>query len=92
LKIPDSVPADVKALLQKFPSILRTGEVKPTLTPGVRHHIHISSHPRVFAKSHRLDREKLQFAKAEFERLESAGIVRRSFAHGPQKKDGSWRP
>jgi hypothetical protein len=29
-KIPDSVPDDVKTLLQKFPSILRTGDVKPT--------------------------------------------------------------
>jgi hypothetical protein len=38
-KIPDSVPADVKALLQIFPSIVRTGDVKPTPTHGVEHHI-----------------------------------------------------
>ncbi len=31
-KIPDSVPADVKTLLQKFSSILLTGDVKPTPT------------------------------------------------------------
>jgi hypothetical protein len=31
-KLPDSVPADVKALLQKFPSILRTEDVKLTPT------------------------------------------------------------
>jgi hypothetical protein len=57
--IPDSVPADVKILLQKFPSILRTGDVKPTQTHGVEHHIHTSSHPPVFAKYGHLDLEKL---------------------------------
>jgi hypothetical protein len=92
------VPDDVKTLLQKFPCILRTGDVKLTSTHGVEHHIHTSSHPPVFAKSHRLDPEKLQIAKAEFKRLESAGIVRRSKSpsasplHMVPRKDGSWRP
>ncbi len=45
---PDSVPADVKTLLQTFPSILRTGDVKPTPKHGVEHHIHTSSHPPVW--------------------------------------------
>jgi hypothetical protein len=54
-KVPDSVPADVKNLLQKFPFILQTGDVKPTPTHGVEHHIHTGSHPPVFAKSCRLD-------------------------------------
>jgi hypothetical protein len=64
------VPIDVKTLLQKFPSILCTGDVKPTPTHGVEHHIHTGSHPPVFAKSRRLDLEKLQIAKAEFKRLQ----------------------
>jgi hypothetical protein len=72
------VPADVKALLQKFPSILRTRDVKPTPTHGVEHHIHTGNHPPVYAKSRRLDPKKLQIAKAEFKRLESAGIIRNS--------------
>jgi hypothetical protein len=39
------VPADSKALLQKFPAILRTRDVKPTPPHGVEHHIHTGSHP-----------------------------------------------
>ncbi len=44
-KIPDFVPDDVKILLQKFPSILRTRDVKPAPNHGVEHHIHTGSHP-----------------------------------------------
>jgi hypothetical protein len=73
--IPDSVPEDVKRLLQNFPSILRTGDVMPTPTHGMEHHNHKGSHPPFFAKS---CPEKLEIAKAEFKRLESASIVRHS--------------
>ncbi len=45
--IPDTVPADVKRLLLKFPNILHMGDVMPTLTHGVEHHIHTGSHPPV---------------------------------------------
>ncbi len=92
------MPADVKTLLQKFPSILCTGDVKLTATHGVEHHIHIGSHPPVFAKSRRLDPAKLQIAQAEFKRLEPAGIVRRSKSpwasplHMVPKKEGTWWP
>jgi hypothetical protein len=61
-KIPGSVPTDVKLSLRKFPFILPTGDVKPTPTHGVEHHIHTGSHPPVFAKSRRLDPEKLLIA------------------------------
>jgi hypothetical protein len=96
--IPDSVPTDVKILLQKFPSILRTGDVKPTPIHGVEHHIHTGSHPPVFAKSRCLDPEKLEIAKAEFKRLKSAGNIHCSKSpwlsplHRVPKKDDSWRP
>jgi hypothetical protein len=43
------VPDDVKILSQKFPSILRTGDVKPAPNHGVEHHIHTGSHLPVFA-------------------------------------------
>jgi hypothetical protein len=70
----------------------------PTPTHGVEHHIHMGSHPPVFAKSHRLDPEKLEIAKAEFKHLESTVIVRHSKSpwasplHMVPKKDGSWWP
>jgi hypothetical protein len=68
-------------------------DVKPAPNHGVKHHIHTSSHPLIFAKSCRLDPQKLKIARAEFKRLESAGIIRRHkitmgfpFAHGTQKR------
>ncbi len=76
--IPDFVNADVKLLLKKQYSILRTGDVMPKPTHGDEHHIHINSHPPVFTKARRLDPQKLEIAKAEFKKLESAGIVHHS--------------
>jgi hypothetical protein len=76
--IPELVPTDVKLLLQKHSSILRIGDVMPKPTHGVEHHIHTGSHPPVFTKACRLDPQKLEFAKAEFKKLESAGIIRHS--------------
>jgi hypothetical protein len=39
------MPDDVKTLLQKSPSILRTGDLKPTPNHGVEHHIHTIANP-----------------------------------------------
>jgi hypothetical protein len=44
----------------------------------MEHQIHTGTHPPVFAKARRLDPEKLEIAKVEFKRLESAGFVWRS--------------
>ena len=52
----------------------------------------------MFAKSRRLDPEKLEIARLEFAEMEKAGIVRRSCSpwssplHMVRKKDGGWRP
>jgi hypothetical protein len=87
-----------KLYCKNLTSILRTGDVKLAPNHGVEHHIHTSSHPPDLAKSRCLDPEKLQIARAEFKRLEFAGIVRRlkslwaSPLHIVPKKDGSWRP
>ncbi len=69
----------------------------PKLTHGVEHHIHTGSHPPVFAKARSLDPQKLEIAKAEFKKLESAGIIRSKLPwasplHMVPKKDGSGRP
>jgi hypothetical protein len=76
--IPEFVSADMKLLLQKQSSILRTGDVMPKPTHGAEHHIHTGSHPPVFAKARCLDPQKLEIAKAKIKKLESAGIIRRS--------------
>ncbi len=76
--VPECVPADMKLLLQKNSSILRTVDVMPEPTHGVKHHIHTGSHPPVFEKARCLDPQKLEIAKAEFKKLESAGNIRRS--------------
>ena len=92
------MPADVRLLLEKYLTILRTGDVVPKPTHGLEHYIHTGGHPPVFAKARRLEPAKLEIAKKEFQKLESAGIIRRSespwasLLHMVPKSDGSWRP
>ncbi len=96
--IPASLPAEIQALLEKFLSIPCPGDLVPNPTHGVEHHIHMGGHPPVVAKARHLDPDKHMIAKAEFKRLESAGIIQRSTFPGASplhmvpKKDGSWRP
>jgi hypothetical protein len=72
------------------------GDVMPTPTHGVEHHIHMGSHPPFVAKS-LPEKLEIEITKAEFNRLESAGIVHRSKTpwvsplHMMPKKDGSCR-
>lgn len=64
---------------------------------SVRHVIETTGQP-VFARARRLNGEKLQAAKKEFEYLVKMGICRPSKSpyasplHMVRKKDGSWRP
>jgi hypothetical protein len=64
-------------LLQKYPDVVSTGTTHPHPLHGISHSIETSGRP-VFAKARRLDQEKLQCAKKEFQELEAAGIIRRS--------------
>jgi hypothetical protein len=90
------VPA-VRSLISSFPSIVGDGKGTPRPRHGVRHFVETTGRP-VFAKSRRLDPDKLKIAEAEFRSLEAAGIVRRSNSpwssplHMVPKADGSWRP
>jgi hypothetical protein len=61
--VPECVPADMKLLLQKHSSILRTMDVMPEPTHGIKHHIHTGSHPPVFAKARCLDPQNLKLPR-----------------------------
>ena len=96
LAVSSLLPA-AQALLQKYPDVVSTGTTHPHPLHGISHTIETTGRP-VFAKARRLDPGKLQSAKAEFQELEAAGIIRRSNSpwasplHMVKKKDGSWRP
>jgi len=87
----------IRQLLAEFPSTLTADLSQHVPLHGVEHVIETTG-PPVFAKARRLDAEKLRQAKAEFDKLEAAGIVRRSKSqwasplHMVAKKDGTWRP
>jgi len=88
---------DYRAVVASFPRVLNTSKVLPATKHHVRHVIETSSNAHA-ARYRRLDSEKLQAAKAEFELLEKQGIVRRSKSHWAsplhmvRKADGTWRP
>jgi hypothetical protein len=86
-----------RVLLAEFPRVLPVPGKHATPLHGIEHVIETVGRP-TFAKVRRSDAEKLQCAKAEFGRLEAAGIIRRSSSawssalHLVMKKDGTWRP
>ena len=84
-----------EAILEEFPNLL-----VPAFKDnkhGVSHYIPTTG-PPVHARARRLDQEKLQAAKAEFDEMERLGIVQRSSSpwssplHMVKKSNGSWRP
>ena len=91
------VPPAYRSLLAEFPDIMGTGFSDLQPKHGVEHHIVTTGQP-VFTPARRLDPDKYQAAKMEFDKMEKAGIVRRSNSpwasalHMVPKPDGSWRP
>ena len=84
-------------LLQKFPDI-QTPHFEPQVNKhGVEHYI-ITESPPTHPRPRRLPADKLSIAKDEFQKLEQAGIVRRSNSpwssplHIVPKASGGWRP
>ena len=74
-----STPDEIKGVLEKFPDVVSSESL--TATPprhATLHHISTTPGPPVFAKARRLDPDKLATAKAEFLKMEKAGIIRRS--------------
>ena len=72
-------PREIRKLLSEYPDVLSShGFSASTPKHGVFHNLPTAPGPPVFAKARRLDPEKLASAKAEFLKMEKAGIVRRS--------------
>ena len=91
------VSVSYQEVLAEFPEIVGLGFAPGPTKHDVRHHVETKG-PPVSTPARRLDPQKYAAAKAEFERMEKAGIVRRSNSpwasalHMVPKPDGSWRP
>ena len=87
----------MRQLLAQHPAILAADLIGHMALHGVEHMIETAG-PPIFAKARWLDAVKLAQAKAEFQKLEAAGIIWRSKSqwasplHMVEKKDGSWQP
>lgn len=84
-------------LLKEFESITRLPPPGTITSSPVVHHI-LTTGPPVFSRPRRLDPEKFDSARKEFEMLMKAGICRPSSSswasplHMVKKPDGTWRP
>lgn len=102
----DNVYTEIKAfnvtdpyanLLKLFPEILSIAPLGKSSCAQAIHHIETKG-PPVFARARHLNPEKYAAAKAEFNILLQAGIVRPSKSnwssplHMVKKPDGNWRP
>ena len=91
------VSVSYQEVLAEFPEIVGLGFAPGPTKHDVRHHVETKG-PPISTPARRLDPQKYAAAKAEFERMEKAVIVRRSNSpwasalHMVPKPDGSWRP
>jgi hypothetical protein len=83
------------AIVEEFPGVVQPFTVGTVPSHGMEHHIVTTGLP---AKFRQLDPEQLAAAKAEFQQMLQAGVVRRASSswasplHMVRKKDGGWRP
>ena len=84
-------------LLAEFPDITVPNFAQPTTKHGVEHFITTKGPPE-HGHARRLPPDKLNIAKAEFNRMQEMGIIRRSSSpwasplHMVPKESGGWRP
>jgi transposase InsO family protein len=85
-------------LLKEFPQLTNPQQTRTTLKHDTVHHIRTTPGPPISCKTRRMDPQKLQIAKTEFQALLNDGIIRPSASpwssplHLAPKKDSSWRP
>jgi hypothetical protein len=89
----EHVPAMLHA---RYAAVFNAAAGMPAETHGVEHHL-VTAGPPIASKFRRLDGVKLAAAKAEFEKMEQEGVIRRSTSpwasplHMVEKADGGWR-
>ena len=91
------MPPVFAKLLEEYTDVTNKKNIKFAGSPahGVRHHI-VMSGPPTFACACSLDAEKMAAAKAEFNAMEAAGIIRHTDGpwslplHLVKKQDGTW--
>ena len=87
----------VERLFNEFSDVFKSELSAGSVKHNVFHHIQTKG-PPTFARTRRLPPEKLKAAKEEFQRLEEAGIIRKSDSpwasplHMVRKPSGEWRP
>jgi hypothetical protein len=92
-----TTPSAYRVFFSEFPEVTDPSGSFPPAKHKVEHHIVTFGRP-VTARFRRLDPEKLVAAKAEFEQMEAAGIIRQSDScwssplNMVRKPDGTLRP
>ena len=92
-----ALPEAYRNIFVRFPEVVNESGKLPAPCKDVLHHIETTGYP-CSSKFRRLDEAKLAIAKADFMKMEAAGICRRSSSpwasplHMVPKKDGTWRP
>ena len=84
-------------LLAKFPEITTPNFIQSPTKHGIEHFISTKG-PPIHARARRLPPDKLAIARAEFDRMQKMGIIRKSSSpwasplHLVPKASGGWRP
>ena len=95
-----SVPSSIDEVFSSFPTVTSPSSSYDSSVPakhGIKHSIPTSG-PPVFARARRLFGEKLDVARAEFQKMVDMGIIWPSSSpwssplHVVPKADGGWRP